>query len=162
MTGPGAPAKNAAGAMSSPTMPPAALAALHARCFTAPPPWSAASFAALLEDRHVFLVSDPQHRAFVLGRVIAGEAELLTLATAPGSRRGGLARALMSRFDAEAGARGAETAFLEVAETNIPARALYAACGWTQTGRRPGYYVEANGTKTAALILCKSLASILR
>ena len=38
------------------------------------------------------------------------------------------------------------------------ARALYAACGWEQKGRRPGYYVAPTGEKVAALILCKSIA----
>jgi len=142
-------------------MTPDALAALHARCFTAPPPWSAPSFAALLDEPNVFLIHDPQGRGFLLGRVVAGEAELLTLATAPEARRTGLARGLMERFDAVARARGAETAFLEVAETNIPARALYAACGWVENGRRPGYYVGASGAPVAALILCKSLVSDL-
>lgn len=141
---------------ASPT--PHSLAALHARCFTAPPPWSAASFAALLDSPAVFLVADPDTRAFALGRVIAGEAELLTLATDPAARRQGLARALMARFEAGARARGAESAFLEVAEDNAPARALYAACGFAPAGRRPGYYVGPDGSRTAALILCKSLA----
>jgi len=83
-------------------MTPDSLASLHARCFTTPAPWSAASFAAFLADPAVFLIADPQGRAFLLGRVIAGEAELLTLATAPESRRLGLARDLLARFDRQA------------------------------------------------------------
>lgn len=139
-------------------MTPDALAALHARCFTAPPPWSADSFAALLQSPHVFLLEDPGGQAFALGRVIAGEAELLTIATDPGQRRAGLARALMARFEGESRTRGAEAAFLEVAETNAPALALYASCGFAQAGRRPGYYVAPGASPVAALILCKSLA----
>lgn len=137
-------------------MTPGSLASLHARCFTTPAPWSAASFAAFLADPAVFLIADPQGRAFLLGRVIAGEAELLTLATAPESRRLGLARDLLARFDRQAQARSATTAFLEVAETNTAARALYAAAGWQQAGRRPAYYRAAGATPVAALILCKS------
>lgn len=139
-------------------MTPEALAALHAAAFTAPPPWSAASFAALLDSPQVFLVAEPQGRAFALGRVVAGEAELLTLATDPGARRRGWARACLEGFDAEARRRGADTAFLEVAEDNAAARALYAATGWQSAGRRPGYYPGPAGTRVAALILCKSLA----
>mgnify|MGYP001244619670 CR=1 FL=1 len=138
-------------------MTPAALAALHARAFVAPPPWGAASFASLLASPHSFLRADPAGRAFVLGRAIADEAELLTLATAPEARRAGLARARLAEFDAEARARGARTAFLEVAEDNTAARGLYAACGWAQAGRRPGYYRLPDGSTVAALILCKSL-----
>ncbi|WP_461469811.1 GNAT family N-acetyltransferase [Pararhodobacter sp.] len=139
-------------------MTPDALAHLHAQCFTVPAPWSAASFASLLDSPHVFLCADPEGRAFVLGRVVAGEAELLTIATHPGARRAGLGRALMQAFEAEARARGAEGAFLEVAETNAPARALYAACGFAEAGRRRGYYAAAGGATVDAMILCKSLA----
>ena len=139
-------------------MTPDALAALHRRCFTTPPPWGADSFADLLASPFSFLEADAQGRAFALGRVIAGEAELLTLATDPDLRRQGLARGLMARFEAAARARGATEAFLEVAEDNAPARALYAACGFTQAGRRPGYYVAPTGDAVAALILCKSIA----
>jgi ribosomal-protein-alanine N-acetyltransferase len=139
-------------------MTPDTLAALHARCFTTPPPWSAASFAALLDSPHVFLHHDPAGRGFVLGRVAAGEAELLTIATIPEARRGGLGRAMMAAFEAEARARGAETAFLEVAETNAPARALYAACGFAEAGRRRGYYLAEGGAAVDAMILCKSFA----
>ncbi|WP_323020149.1 GNAT family N-acetyltransferase [Pararhodobacter sp.] len=139
-------------------MSPEDLALLHAAAFTAPPPWSAASFAGLLASPAVFLVADPRGRAFALGRVVAGEAELLTLATDPGARRQGLARASLAEFDRAARERGALSAFLEVAEDNAAARALYVACGWTQQGRRPGYYVAPGGERIAALILCKSLA----
>lgn len=139
-------------------MTPEALATLHARCFVAPAPWSARSFRALLDSPPVFLITTPCARAFALGRAIAGEAELLTLATAPEARRTGLARALMSAFDAGAQMRDAQTAWLEVAEDNTAARALYAACGWHQSGRRPGYYTTQTSPRTAALILCKSLA----
>jgi len=137
-------------------MTPAELARLHALCFTAPPPWSAASFAALLDSPHVFLVTAPAANAFALGRVIGPEAELLTLATDPKVRRTGLARALMAQFDAEARARGADTFFLEVAENNAPALALYAQCGFARTGRRPGYYRTPGAPSVAALLLCKS------
>lgn len=132
------------------------LARLHALCFTTPPPWSAASFAALLESPHVFLLQASGGAAFALGRVIGPEAELLTLATDPAARRQGLARDLMARFEVVARARGARTLFLEVAEDNTAARALYAACGYVQTGRRPGYYTRVGVAPVAALILCKS------
>lgn len=132
-------------------MRPAALAALHARCFTTPRPWSEAEFAELLESPHAFLVTAPG--GFLLGRVIAGEAELLTVAVAPESRRRGTGRALLQAFAEAARARAAETAFLEVAEDNAPARALYRAAGWAEAGRRRGYYHAPDGRAVDALIL---------
>lgn len=128
------------------------LAALHARCFTAPPPWSAAAFVEALAAPGAFLLGDA--RAFLLGRVIAGEGEVMILAVAPEARRGGLGRALVARFAAAAQARGATECFLEVAADNAPARGLYAGLGWVEAGRRPRYY----GTGRDALILRLALA----
>jgi ribosomal-protein-alanine N-acetyltransferase len=138
-------------------MTPEALAALHARAFTSPPPWSAAAFAAMLADPACFALTRPG--ALLIGRAAAGEAELLTLATDPGLRRQGLGRDLLAAFEAEARARGALEAFLEVAEDNAAARALYAGAGWQAVGRRPRYYPRAGAAPVAALILRKPLAA---
>ena len=137
---------------------PIQLADLHAACFTNPPPWDAAAFAALLSGPGVVLLADDQGRGFLLARVVADEAEVLTLAVDPAHRRAGVARDLMARFDAAVTARGAVSAFLEVAEPNAAARALYAACGWEQAGRRRGYYRASGYQPADALILCKSFA----
>lgn len=129
-------------------MTPEALAALHARCFDAAPrPWSAPEFSALLESQGCFLLQRPG--AMLLGRVILDEAELLTLAVDPDRRRTGSGRALTAAFAARSRARGALSAFLEVAEDNLAARALYAGLGWREAGRRPRYY----GPARDALIL---------
>lgn len=128
-------------------MTPEALAALHARCFDRPPPWSAGAFADMLSLPGSFLILRPS--GFLVGRTAAGEAELLTLAVTPEARRQGLGRALCSAFATAAGGRGASAAFLEVAAGNAAARALYAGCGWAEAGRRPGYY----GPGQDALIL---------
>jgi len=134
-----------------------ALAALHGRCFTSPRPWNAAEFAALLAGPGVFLLGDAA--GFVLGRALAGEAELLTLAVAPEARRRGAARLLLAAFEAGAVARGAAEAFLEVAADNAPALGLYQGAGWVEAGRRRGYYRRAEGPATDALILRKVLAA---
>jgi ribosomal-protein-alanine N-acetyltransferase len=83
---------------------------------------------------------------------VAGEAELLTIAVDPAHRRQGLGRTLVEAFLAEARQRGAETAFLEVAEDNTAARTLYTAAGFTQTGRRKGYYRGAGRVVDAILM----------
>ncbi|MFN6977669.1 MAG: GNAT family N-acetyltransferase [Gemmobacter sp.] len=137
--------------MTAPDWTPAALAALHARCFVRPRPWTAEGFAAALAAPGGFLCEGPA--GFALGRALAGEAELLTLAVDPGLRRQGHAASLLAAFEAEAARRGAGRAFLEVAADNAPARALYAAAGWLQAGLRRGYY----GAGIDALILDKPL-----
>lgn len=137
-------------------MTPETLAAAHARAFAGNArAWSAAEFAALLDSPHVFASGNA--RAFALGRVIADEAELLTLATDPAHRRKGLARAALAAFETEARARGAVRGFLEVADDNAAARALYAVAQWCECARRPGYYPRAGGSVADALIMEKTL-----
>ncbi|NDU99895.1 GNAT family N-acetyltransferase [Pseudoroseicyclus tamaricis] len=117
-------------------------------------PWSASEIAGMLASPGAFALSRPG--AFLLGRAIAGEAEVLMLATHPSHRRQGKAAALLAGFDAEARRREATSAFLEVAEDNAPARALYEAAGYTRAGRRPAYYPRPSGA-VSALILIKPL-----
>ena len=136
-------------------MTPAAMAALHARCFTVPRPWAAAEFAALLAEATVFAVQSPA--GFALGRVAADEVELLTIAVAPEARRLGQGRDLMAAFTATAAARGARSAFLEVAADNAAAIALYHAAGFAVAGRRRGYDRLADGSAVDALVMAKSL-----
>jgi len=90
-----------------------------------------------------------------MGRVVAGEAELLTLAVAPQERRKGLGLALLAAFDDSARAAGAESGFLEVAAANVPARALYKAAGWREVGVRRGYYRLPDGGTDDALVLSR-------
>lgn len=136
-------------------MSPEDLARLHAAAMAPERPWSASEFASLLGSPGAMLLGDG--RAFLIGRVAADEAEVLTLATHPGHRRQGLAAALLDRFHAEALGRGAATAFLEVAEDNAPARSLYAGAGYAEAGRRPRYYARAGRPAVAALILGRPL-----
>ncbi|MBZ4690253.1 MAG: rimI [Cereibacter sp.] len=131
-------------------MTPDALAALHGRVFTVPRPWSAAEIAGLLDSAGVFLLTEPQ--GFLMGRAIAGEAELLTLAVAPEARRQGIGARLVAGFLTEARARQAESAFLEVAADNGAALALYDAAGFRQAGRRRGYYATAAGPVDALVL----------
>lgn len=136
-------------------MTPEALAQLHALAFTTPRPFTATEFAALLDTPSVFLCTVPL--GFVLGRVIAGEAELLTLAVDPAKRRQGAGRRLVLTYEARIKAMGAAQSFLEVDETNSAAIGLYRALGYTQTGRRKGYYRHPDGQRTDALVFCHRL-----
>jgi [ribosomal protein S18]-alanine N-acetyltransferase len=138
-------------------MTPEALAALHARCFAAAPrPWTAREFEEVLAGPGMFLCAIAE--GFAVGRVAGPEAELLTLAVDPEARRRGLGRWLVAGFEAEAARRGAVDAYLEVAEGNAAARALYAAAGWTGAGRRRGYYAAPGRPAEDALVLRKALA----
>ena len=137
-------------------MTPEALATLHARAFVTPAPWDAASFAGFLTDPLAFLLVEGD-AGFLLGRAVAGEAELLTIAVAPESRRLGLGRRLVSRFLYQARLRQADRAFLEVSAQNPAAIALYESAGFTPAGRRTGYYRTPEGIRIDALILARDL-----
>lgn len=132
-------------------MTPAQMAEIHAACFITPRPWSAAEIADLLASTLCFFIAVPS--GFLMGRVVAGEAELLTLAVMPVARQRGIGGQLMAGFLTECRARGADSVFLEVAENNPAALHLYARMGFAQTGRRPAYYHPPQGPAVAALIL---------
>jgi len=115
---------------------PATLAALHATSF--PDAWNAKSIADLLAGPGVFAFAADD--GFVMVRVAAGEAEILTLAVVPEARGKGLGRALLQAAIRKARTLDAATMFLEVGADNPAARALYASLGFTKVGDRKGYY----------------------
>ncbi len=135
-----------------------ALAALHKRCFSTPRPWSAAEFADLNEDPTTHLILQPD--GFLAGRVIADEAEILTLAVDPDRRRQGIARTLLHKFQEKAASLNARAVFLEVAADNLAAVQLYTACGYQKTGNRPRYFRDGEGNFTDAFILRRVLSQI--
>lgn len=128
---------------------PALLAAIHAEAFDAP--WDESSLAELLASPGVFAVAEGD--GFILIRVVVDEAEILTLAVRPAARRAGLGGRLVEAAVVRAAALGAERLFLEVAQGNSAARALYARSGFVEMGRRRGYYSHADGSREDALTL---------
>jgi len=137
----------------------AALAEVHARSFETG--WSAVDIAALLTAAGGFglVVREAGAiSALMIGRAIAGEAEVLTLAVDPAARRRGLASGLLHAACAAASAAGAEAMFLEVAADNLAAIGLYDGAGFVRVGARAGYYSRANGSADA-LVLRRDLNS---
>lgn len=128
-----------------------ALAQTHAAAFTQSRPWSAAEFTDLLDQRGVILCGDA--KSFVLGRIIGDEAEVLTLATHPDHQRQGLAKAQLSAFLIKSRSLGALSVFLEVNETNAPAKQLYFGENFKAVGHRKNYYTTADGTQVGADVL---------
>ena len=138
-------------------MTPEALAALHAAAFSATRAWSAKEFADLLAHDGTTVIGD--RNCFVLMRKVLHEAEILTLATHPAKRRQGLGRKALAASADWAKTQGVTKIFLEVAEDNTAAIALYTTAGYTQIGRRPGYYLPKDRAAIAALILAQSLTA---
>jgi ribosomal-protein-alanine N-acetyltransferase len=135
-----------------------AAAALHALGFA--DPWSEASFAAQFADPAALTlghVEDGALIAFALFRDIAGEADLLTVATHPARRSQRLARTLLTALTQTLAARGTARLTLDVAEDNTAARQLYLSLGFTEDGRRPRYYTAGRAVPVDAVLMSKSL-----
>lgn len=77
---------------------------------------------------------------FALWRDLDSEAEILTFGVDPGYRRQGIARAMLSKLIDDAAGIGAARLFLEVAQSNAPAIALYQLAGFEVISRRAHYY----------------------
>ncbi|MBC2884040.1 ribosomal protein S18-alanine N-acetyltransferase [Ochrobactrum sp. CM-21-5] len=120
--------------------------------------WSSDDFRSLIAQDTVFgFVARPHGKpneacGFVLARLVAGEAEILTIAVSRDMQRQGVGRSLMDAVLRHLYQERAETLFLEVDEANVAAQALYRRLGFEKVGHRPAYYEIGNG-RSAALIL---------
>ncbi len=137
-----------------------AMALLHAASFEEA--WGEAALAEILAMPGVFVLQatragvwsdnndnfsdNRQHQqlrqlsGFVITRMAADEAEILTVAVNIHERGQGLGRMLMEAAAARARAFGAISLFLEVADDNLPAIVLYERLGFVTVGMRPAYY----------------------
>ena len=106
-------------------------------------PWGPREFTSALEaPQTIFFVADEEGvvQGYAIALSVADEAEILNLAVHPSLRGRGLGGKLLDAALAEARARGAVQIFLEVRESNLAARGLYAARGFDEVTRRRGYY----------------------
>ena len=128
------------------------LARIHQTAFDPVARWRADDFRVERERRVV--LTDPDILHCLLMMQLAGdEAEILTLAVVPQARRQGWATALMQSGLAALRKRGAVRLVLEVADDNEGAISLYRELGFSETGRRRGYYRRLNKDRVDALIL---------
>lgn len=123
--------------------------------------WTAAAVGELLDAPGCYaLLASVEGCAagLVLARTVADECEVLWIAVVPARRRRGIGRGLLQAALDRAVRNGAQTAYLEVAEVNLAARALYDATGFRPCGRRPDYYQDhPNDQPCDGLILRKVL-----
>jgi ribosomal-protein-alanine N-acetyltransferase len=95
---------------------------------------------------------------YLLARIAADEAEILSLGVLADARRQGLGARLLAEFLAKARTRGAGRAYLEVAADNGAAIALYRGAGFEEVGRRAGYYTHRGPAPVDALVLSRDLS----
>jgi ribosomal-protein-alanine N-acetyltransferase len=138
----------------------ALLASLHRACFDEA--WDEEAFRRLLDRAGAVallasLEGETESQAFLLAQVAADECEILSIGSLGAVRRRGLARTLLTAAGGRAHGLGAREIFLEVAEDNSAALALYRAAGFVIIGRRAKYYRRANGTALDAVMLRATL-----
>jgi predicted transcriptional regulator/ribosomal protein S18 acetylase RimI-like enzyme len=135
------------------------LAALHGACFTEA--WDAAGIAALLAvpgTRALIAAEAAIPLGFVLYRSAADEAEILAIGVLPAARRRGFGRRLLAAAEDTLRDMDIRRLFLEVAEDDPAARALYRAAGFVELGRRTGYYRRTGAPARDALVMGKPVA----
>ncbi|MBX9710263.1 MAG: ribosomal protein S18-alanine N-acetyltransferase [Xanthobacteraceae bacterium] len=123
--------------------------------------WSAGEFQQLLSDRSALA-----HRlrlgrdvvGFIISRIAADEAEILSVAIDSEYRGLGLSRDLLRTHLGYLAGYGLKTVFLEVEENNRPARALYEKAGFRTVGQRERYYKDASGEQLNALVMQRGLS----
>jgi [ribosomal protein S18]-alanine N-acetyltransferase len=121
-----------------------------------PPGWPAHELAACCADanRAVLKASDGAHvHGFLILQFAADEAEILAIAVAKGRRRLGCAASLLGDGIRACQNRFISCIYLEVAESNTPARKLYEKFGFLVIGRRENYYQKSSSAPETALIM---------
>ena len=135
----------------------APLAALHGACFSAG--WDAADF-----DTYLSRETDDVLGLYIKGtlaglsvvRTAVDQSDILTICILKKYRGKGAARTLLATSEDAVKQRGADIIFLDVAEDNPAAIALYRNAGYVQHGRRSGYY-RRPGARIGALLFQKKL-----
>jgi [ribosomal protein S18]-alanine N-acetyltransferase len=133
-----------------------AFASLHAESFHQA--WSDGEFDRLLRAPNVVahrLALGRDCIGFILSRMAADEAEILSVAVARSHRGEGMGRSLVEVNLRRLAGFGVQQVFLEVAANNLSARRMYQRTGFREVGRRKGYYAGNNGSE--ALILRRKL-----
>lgn len=136
------------------------LARLHAPLFA--PAWDAAAFKLLLDHpgstAFIARAGEPLESAgFILGRLVADEAEILTIGVSESWQRRGVGCRLVEALCRAGRKAEARRLFLEVAPSNTAALGLYQRLGFQEMGRRKGYYERPNAPPEDAINLSLAL-----
>ena len=139
------------------------LSEIHASAFRRG--WSNAEFESLLVQPGVnALLADYRNRVgrrspagFILYRLAADEAEVLSVAVMPECRRRGVGRQLLEEALRHVYREGARDIHLEVEDSNLAAIALYRGVEFRESGRRTGYYAQGRETPGGALVMLRQL-----
>jgi len=129
-------------------------------------PWSEKTFSSCIDGRyfgkymttHVESPLEDEITGFYIGEHVAGEATLMDICVKPNQQGNGLGKILLLEFFKQCQHLGLTKIHLEVRAKNISAQMLYINQGFTETGRRTGYYPSANGFGYEdAIVMMKTL-----
>ncbi|MBL1407067.1 MAG: ribosomal protein S18-alanine N-acetyltransferase [Rhizobiales bacterium] len=102
---------------------------------------------------------------FLIYRITADEAEIITIASYPNHRRKGVARALMDEMIRICLTERVKEVFLEVDEINSAALTLYKTLSFVKVGERKGYYSatrsKQNSTSSKKLLEKQSSTALI-
>jgi [ribosomal protein S18]-alanine N-acetyltransferase len=134
----------------------AAMAALHASSFEAA--WDEATLQDFIASDLVLVADeDGSLNGFIIVRHLFDEAEILSLCVKTTAHQRGVGSALVTTSFALLVKLGVQKLFLEVAEDNKSALALYARTGFSQIARRKAYYMRSAGSPIDALVMSITL-----
>ncbi len=124
-----------------------------------PFPWTLGIFQDCLRVGYCcwVVVLDKRVIGYGVMSVVIDESHILNLCIHPEWQGRGLGRKLIQRLLKVARQHGAETAFLEVRESNLAALALYDKLGFMEIGRRRDYYPAADDEREDALVMSLEL-----
>jgi len=110
-------------------------------------PWSEKTFNSCIGTRYFgnYLKVDNKLVGFYIGEHVAGEATLMDICVEPTLQGNGYGKALLADFFERSKQLNNNVIWLEVRAKNISAQMMYINNGFTETGRRTGYYPSANG-----------------
>ncbi len=121
-----------------------------------PHPWTRTNFSdSLKHGYHAWVLRDPSRTliGYFLVMGVVDEAHLLNVAVAASWQGRGLGRLLLNQSVACARGLGMESMLLEVRPSNGRALDIYRRYGFTEIGRRKGYYPAPNGTREDAIVM---------
>lgn len=105
--------------------------------------WSEKLFLDALNDTDTIMLAaviNEKVIGFLNGSCVLDEAELMNIAVSQDYRRDGIAGTLIKAFEDRLAEKGINTVYLEVRESNLPAKKLYEKYGYKQNGLRKNYY----------------------
>lgn len=129
------------------------IAELEKVCFH--DPWSERSIASEVTNSlscWIVAMDGDKLAGYVGSQSVLGWADMMNLAVHPDYRRQGIGETLVSKLITQLKDRDVSCLTLEVRVSNTAARQLYEKLGFTEVGRRPGYY---HNPREDALILRK-------